>query len=174
VEHTNNIMEIDTFIEKQTTSLQQPQATIPVVALSDDGDKDKKELRKKLKKHRKYLSEKSDEYYDKGEKELSKKYREMANKLSDDMNDESSEMSLSNYQVEESSLKNPELSSLMEVKTELEAQLSALQTEVASLRNAQLSQNTAMAKTISLSNEEKVTKLGELLNQAKQLLEGDK
>ena len=148
-----------------------PFTPVPGASAEDDGEK--KKLRKKLKKHRKMLSDKADEHYEKGEKEMGKKYREMANKLSDDMDDEGKEMSLSDYEIDSAALSNPELSAMQELKDSLNIKLEVLQSEIVALKTAQLSANTQQVAKISLSKKEQIAHLAGLMDEAQKVLKGE-
>lgn len=143
--------------------------------LGDNEDNEKKELKKKLKAHHKMLSEKADEHYEKDEKELGKKYRAMANKLAEDMDDETKELSLSSYEIDEAALSNPQLSEMQKLKDELDIKLSSMQQALMDSMTTQLSG--IATQTAKLSHNQKIQQLEqeltELKSKAAQFSEGE-
>ena len=171
ITENTNMSAID-FIEKVQLSLAENKLKAKNLG-EDNKDEEKKELRKKLKSHHKMLTEKADKHYEDGEKELGKKCRSMANKLAEDMEDENSELSLSNYEIDEASLSNPQLSEMQKIKADIEAKFIELQKSINENITAQLSVNSQSTTKLS-GSEQIIAEMESALNRAKEFIKDGK
>lgn len=143
--------------------------SLGTVNLKEEDPDKKSELgknRKELKKHHKMLMEKSLEHYEKDDKEMGKKYLKHARKLASDMEDENKELSLSDYDIDESSLgSNDKMKKMSKTLEDLEIKFAESQTKINDL-NIKLSAGQTPSKDDVLAD------LKKSLEKAQALIEG--
>lgn len=147
--------------------------TVQMAKPEDDGkakeeaDRNEKlsQHRKELKKHHKMLMEKAEGCYDKGDKELGKKYLAHAKKLSEDMDDETKELKMSDYDIDEASLGSEKVKELSKAVEDLTIKFEAAQNEIATLK---------LGKAPSVSPEDFLTEMKATMDKYQSLLEGVK
>lgn len=135
---TNKPIDTNTFIDQVTN-----QSTVALAKPDGDGDKSKEmaKHRKELKKHHKMLMEKAEEHYEKGDKEMGKKYMGHARKLAEDMEDETKELKMADYDIDEAAMGSEKVKALSKAIEDLTVQLSNAQNEIATIKLGRPSQS---------------------------------